>query len=52
MNTLAALFPMGAGPASHGIGSGIYILRGDRWEEVLEHETVTLVDEALRGAQQ
>ena len=42
------VYPMGAGPAFHGVGSGVYVLRGDRWEEVLEHETITRVDEQLR----
>ena len=42
------VYPMGQGPAFHGVGSGVYVLRGGDWEEVLEHETVTLVDEALR----
>jgi uncharacterized protein (TIGR02246 family) len=42
------VFPMGQGPAFHGVGSGVYVLRGSKWEEVLEHETVTRVDEALR----
>ena len=42
------VYPMGQGPAFHGVGSGVYILRGDKWEEVLEHETITHVDEALR----
>lgn len=42
------VFPMGAGPAFHGVGSGVYVLRDGNWVEVLEHETVTLVDEALR----
>lgn len=43
------VYPMGAGPAFHGVGSGVYVLRGKRWEEVLEHETVTRVDEPLGG---
>ena len=42
------VFPMGSGPAFHGVGSGVYVLRGSKWEEVLEHETVTRVDEQLR----
>lgn len=41
------VYPMGRGPAFHGVGSGVYVLRGDRWEEVLEHETVVKVDEGL-----
>ena len=44
------VYPMGAGPAYHGVGTGVYVLRGSKWEEVLEHETVTLVDEPLRQA--
>ncbi len=42
------VYPMGEGPAFHGTGSGVYILRGSKWEEVLEHETVTHIDEQLR----
>jgi uncharacterized protein (TIGR02246 family) len=42
------VFPMGQGPAFHGVGSGVYLRRNDRWVEVLEHETVTRVDEALQ----
>ena len=42
------VYPMGQGPAFHGVGSGVYVLRGTKWEEVLEHETITQVDEALR----
>lgn len=42
------VYPMGAGPAFHGVGSGVYVLRGGDWEEVLEHETITHVDEPLR----
>jgi hypothetical protein len=45
------VYPAGEGPAFHGVGSGVYVLRGSKWEEVLEHETVTLVDEALREPQ-
>ena len=41
------VYPMGAGPAFHGIGSGVYVLKGGRWVEVLEHETVVKVDEGL-----
>lgn len=41
------VYPMGQGPAFHGIGSGVYILRGGKWVEVLEHETVVKVDEGL-----
>jgi uncharacterized protein (TIGR02246 family) len=42
------VYPGGAGPAFHGVGSGVYMRRDGQWREVLEHETVTLVDEALR----
>ena len=42
------VYPMGDGPAFHGAGSGVYILRGAKWEEVLAHETITRVDEGLR----
>lgn len=41
------VYPMGRGPAFHGVGSGVYILRDGRWAEVLEHETVVKVDEGL-----
>jgi uncharacterized protein (TIGR02246 family) len=41
------VFPMGKGPAFHGVGSGVYILRAGQWVEVLEHETVVKVDEGL-----
>ena len=41
------VYPMGTGPAFHDIGSGVYILRGGKWAEVLEHETVVRVDEGL-----
>jgi len=41
------VFPMGAGPAFHGVGSGVYVERKGRWVEVLEHETVVKVDEGL-----
>lgn len=41
------VYPMGQGPAFHGIGSGVYVLRGGKWAEVLEHETVVKVDEGL-----
>lgn len=44
------VYPTGEGPAFHGVGTGVYVLRGSKWEEVLEHETVTLVDEPLRQA--
>lgn len=42
------LFPMGQGPAYSGDGSGLYVLKEDKWEEVLEVETVREVDDALR----
>jgi uncharacterized protein (TIGR02246 family) len=41
------VYPMGKGPAFHGVGSGVYILRGGKWVEVLEHETVLKVDEGV-----
>jgi uncharacterized protein (TIGR02246 family) len=43
------VFPMGQGPAFHGVGSGVYVRRDGRWVEVLEHETVTKVDAELSG---
>lgn len=43
------VYPMGAGPAFHGVGSGVYILRNGNWVEVLEHETVSKVDEGLNS---
>lgn len=42
-------YPKGSGPAFHGVGSGVYVRRGGNWVEVLEHETVERVDEALRA---
>jgi uncharacterized protein (TIGR02246 family) len=41
-------YPMGKGPAFHGVGSGVYVKRKGKWTEVLEHETVTKVDEELK----
>ena len=41
------VYPMGKGPAFHGVGSGVYVLRDGKWAEVLEHETVVKVDEGL-----
>ena len=41
------VYPMGKGPAFHGVGSGVYLLRRGQWVEVLEHETVVKVDEGL-----
>jgi len=43
-----ATYPRGAGPAYRGVGSGVYVRRGDRWVEVVEHETVVSADEELR----
>lgn len=40
--------PMGAGPAFHGVGSGVYVQRDGEWVEVLEHETVTRTDPELQ----
>ena len=42
------VYPLGEGPAFHGVGSGVYVRRGSSWVEVLEHETVTETDAALR----
>jgi hypothetical protein len=42
-------YPKGSGPAFHGVGSGVYVLRNRNWLEVLEHETVLEIDEALRA---
>lgn len=41
------IYPMGRGPAFHGLSSGVYLRRGESWVEVLEHETVTRVDPEL-----
>jgi uncharacterized protein (TIGR02246 family) len=41
------VYPAGRGPAFHGVGSGVYVRRGGKWAEVLEHETVVKVDEGL-----
>ncbi len=41
------VYPMGQGPAFHGVGSGVYIFRDGKWIEVLEHETVVKVDDEL-----
>lgn len=41
-------YPMGKGPAFHGVGSGVYVKRKGKWIEVLEHETVTKVDDELK----
>lgn len=44
-------FPKGSGPAFHGVGSGVYVLRDKKWVEILEHETVVKIDEGLgRGS--
>lgn len=42
------VFPMDQGPAFSGIGSGVYTRDGDKWIEVLEVETITDIDEALK----
>jgi uncharacterized protein (TIGR02246 family) len=42
------VFPMGTGPAYHGVGTGVYVRRNSNWVEVLEHETVTRVDPELQ----
>lgn len=44
-------YPAGAGPAFYGVGSGVYVKRKNRWVEVLEHETVTKIDDALKMGQ-
>jgi uncharacterized protein (TIGR02246 family) len=41
------VYPMGKGPAFHGVGSGVYVQKDGAWSEVLEHETVVKVDEGL-----
>lgn len=41
-------YPTGAGPAYHGMGTGTYVRRAGRWEEVQEHETVLRIDPELR----
>jgi uncharacterized protein (TIGR02246 family) len=43
------VYPMGQGPAYHGVGTGVYVRRDSQWREVLEHETVTRVDPELQG---
>ncbi|NNL15994.1 MAG: nuclear transport factor 2 family protein [Flavobacteriaceae bacterium] len=42
------VYPMGQGPAFSGIGSGIYQKLDGKWLEILEVETITHVDEALK----
>ena len=42
------VFPMGQGPAFSGIGSGIYRNKNGKWMEILEVETITDVDDALK----
>ena len=44
------VYPLGQGPAFHGVGSGVYVRRKGKWVEVLEHETVVKVDEGLTPA--
>jgi uncharacterized protein (TIGR02246 family) len=41
------VYPMGRGPAFHGVGSGVYVRKNGKWAEVHEHETVTKVDAGL-----
>lgn len=41
------VYPMGKGPAFHGVGTGVYLKRDGQWVEVSEHETVVKVDEGL-----
>lgn len=40
-------YPTGEGPAYHGVGTGVYVRRGERWVEVLEHESIVYADEPL-----
>ena len=40
-------YPQGKGPGFHGVGSGVYVKKKGRWVEVLEHETVTKVDDGI-----
>lgn len=42
------VYPMGQGPAFSGVGSGIYKLLDGKWVEILEAETITEVDDALK----
>ena len=42
------VYPMGQGPAFTGIGSGIYTYTENQWIEILEVETITHVDDALK----
>jgi hypothetical protein len=42
------VYPMGQGPAFTGLGSGIYTYADGKWMEILEVETITDVDEALK----
>ncbi len=44
------VYPLGRGPAFHGVGTGVYVRKNGQWSEVLEHETVTKVDEGLQQA--
>ena len=41
-------YPKGGGAAFHGVGSGIYVKRKGNWIEVLEHETITKIDDELK----
>lgn len=41
-------YPKGSGAAFHGVGSGVYVKRKGNWIEVLEHETVTKIDDELK----
>ncbi len=41
-------YPKGRGPAYHGVGSGVYVKRKGNRIEVLEHETVTKIDDELK----
>lgn len=41
------VYPMGEGPAFHGVGTGVYHFKKGAWKEILEHETVTKTDPEL-----
>jgi uncharacterized protein (TIGR02246 family) len=41
-------YPKGSGAAFYGVGSGVYVKRKGNWIEVLEHETVTKIDDELK----
>ena len=41
-------YPKGSCAAFHGVGSGVYVKRKGNWIEVLEHETITKIDDELK----